>query len=1011
MDPEVRRGLDRVLARVRRALLRQDLTCWAADTLTGAGVVWLAILLGPWPPSEPRYIGLGLTLLVAAVAFGLDVVRPAIARRSDVSLAFLVEERLAELRSRLAGAVELSGLLSRAGTMPGFSEELALAAVRSAVDIAGRADLTRVVDRSRFTRLRAKLLAGLAVAMALVVPLRWDRLHGMIVGPEPRQGPPVREPLVGDLTVALRFPGYLGMEPRRIDGSDGTLRVPVGTEIRLEARLLVPAEEVSMVLDTGTVERLKAGDGDGLSVSFVAQASGTYRFEVLTHGGETLVDPRPRRLTVIPDRHPEITMVEPSSDLELDPRDDLPLTYEARDDHGVSRVELVVERPGEPEPHRLVLMEDQASPPKQTQGSSVLHLESLDLEPGDRVVIYLEATDDDTVTGPKSATSARRTVSILSMGQRHDAAMAKAREAWEAMIRLLATRLELGEVDLAKGWDEHEDQVQAALAETAGVLQRVAELLEVLSKDTMVSSDVVIAFTSFHKRMERLFKLDEALVTGVARWPKPAQVARFQASGARAVEILERAILTIDRLMDRQQVEDLELLGKELARAQERLRDLLLRYREHPDPALRREIERQIRRMRQRIADLMRRLASQMKKLPFEHVNQDALADKSIGRHALEFQRQMQALEERLQAGDLEGAMEELERFTNQLQRMLGALDRDAREQRNDGIDTTRAEMEALLQEVKEIEQVQRALEQETASLQKDLERERMEKLEGELEGAMEEIRREVEVLRADLDQVDRMAVPDSALDPFNQSRQLARHMEAALDDEDLGSMQEISRDLERATDQASRYFDLFAPRGGPREARVGRSARRLRDARERAARIRERLDRLAASTPRPSRVMEQKRRGLASRQQELAQRTRRALERLQGISGAQELESGEATDGLSKARREMTEAGGKLREARLRGARSSQQVALQKLSQAGKALEAAVRPKRGGMAQGVGSSGASGRPDTGEVEIPKASDYKSPEAFRRELLEAMKQAAPEGFEEQVRRYYRELVR
>ena len=44
-------------------------------------------------------------------------------------------------------------------------------------------------------------------------------------------------------------------------------------------------------------------------------------------------------------------------------------------------------------------------------------------------------------------------------------------------------------------------------------------------------------------------------------------------------------------------------------------------------------------------------------------------------------------------------------------------------------------------------------------------------------------------------------------------------------------------------------------------------------------------------------------------------------------------------------------------------------------------------------------------------VRIPGADDFKPPEAFRKDLLEAMKQAAPDAYREQVKRYYEELVK
>ena len=44
-------------------------------------------------------------------------------------------------------------------------------------------------------------------------------------------------------------------------------------------------------------------------------------------------------------------------------------------------------------------------------------------------------------------------------------------------------------------------------------------------------------------------------------------------------------------------------------------------------------------------------------------------------------------------------------------------------------------------------------------------------------------------------------------------------------------------------------------------------------------------------------------------------------------------------------------------------------------------------------------------------MEIPGPDEYEPPEAFRKALLEGMKDPVPEAYRQQVRRYYEELVK
>ena len=69
-------------------------------------------------------------------------------------------------------------------------------------------------------------------------------------------------------------------------------------------------------------------------------------------------------------------------------------------------------------------------------------------------------------------------------------------------------------------------------------------------------------------------------------------------------------MLLLDDLIGRQRLEDLASLGKELTDAHQRLQDLLERYKATKDEGLRRQLEREARDLRARIADLAQKIAA-----------------------------------------------------------------------------------------------------------------------------------------------------------------------------------------------------------------------------------------------------------------------------------------------------------------------------------------------------------------------------------------------------------------
>jgi hypothetical protein len=83
-------------------------------------------------------------------------------------------------------------------------------------------------------------------------------------------------------------------------------------------------------------------------------------------------------------------------------------------------------------------------------------------------------------------------------------------------------------------------------------------------------------------------------------------------------------------------------------------------------------------------------------------------------------------------------------------------------------------------------------------------------------------------------------------------------------------------------------------------------------------------------------------------------------------------------------------------------GARDEARAAAEALERARQEAQKAAR-----QAQSQGDARNGDEP----VRIPGSDEYRAPARFREELLEAMKRRAPTGYDEQVRRYYEELIR
>ncbi len=127
----------------------------------------------------------------------------------------------------------------------------------------------------------------------------------------------------------------------------------------------------------------------------------------------------------------------------------------------------------------------------------------------------------------------------------------------------------------------------------------------------------------------------------------------------------------------------------------------------------------------------------------------------------------------------------------------------------------------------------------------------------------------------------------------------------------------------------------------------------------------------------------------------------------------------------LQQAQAGMGGAEQKLMRGEPRGAQAGEQQAIEKLSQFQDAMEKMAKQAgksggQGGMPMPWGEPASEEGDEEGpesdgvrhdRVEIPDAESSRAPAEFRKELLDAMKQAPPEKYKERVKQYYEELVK
>ncbi|MDY0059274.1 MAG: DUF4175 family protein [Myxococcota bacterium] len=1019
-------SIEELLRRCRRRLWIHHGLRWGLEVVAGVilalALAAVLLLVAPLQPIRLALLlgGVGMTIVLVL----RSLVLPLLPTRNPERLALLIEGRVPPLRNWVLSSRQLSRELAVPERRRLFSAELAEAHLTEARRRAAQADLLPLTP-ARPLRRRALFAAALALALGCGLLISPEGLGGSLTllwtgerGLPTRTEDESSAPLVGDIHLRLVFPAHSGLPAQELAGSDGSLRGVKGTTVTLRARPLQEARRAFLLVEAGPTQEIGALlDTDGsLSAVLTLQQEGVYRFGLVDAGGRTQLEQRPRPITVLLDQPPAVQLLEPATDLELHDLGEVKLSYRASDDYGLARLELAYQLVEEAEPRRRAL--PSPTGPRETTGEQVLLVDELGIAPGDQLELWLEATDNDTVDGPKVGRSARRRLTVLSAQQRHDAATAELRQVWEAMVRLLGTRLELTLPERAEAWPGTKPGITALLAEQEALLQAAGESLAALRQDPLAATDVHLVLEGFHARTRQLLAQEQerlaAIERGVTRGHVGPQLLRDLALlNGRGVGELERTILALDKLLDRQQVDDLRELTRQLQQAQAKLRELLRKYQETQDPALRKEIEREMARLRAQVEGVLRRLAAGMKKLPFEHVNADALKGKSVQSKALEFESQLQKMQQRFAQGDVQGALDELERFASSLDGMVAAMDEDARAQEKDGMTGVRQEMNAILEELEDVERAERRLEEETRQQEQEQDRRQRAAVQDRLDEVLGRLLRRLDDVERSLQETPVAALPDGSLDAFKQSRRSTDQLRSSLLAPDLEQALEVSQALRTTLLETQEALGVYLAVRQALEDQVRRAAGKLAQAGAAAEDIEQELRQLLEQARRqPPAGDRQQLERLARRQQELSERTRRAQERLEGLEGGATLQAGKLAEGLGEAGKEMDAAQAELGRGQPRTARPAQRRAADQLRQVGEKMARGARPGRMGQQGEQEGEGAQGRrPSLEQVRIPGAAEHESPREFREALLEAMKQGAPDAYREQIRGYYRELVK
>jgi hypothetical protein len=194
----------------------------------------------------------------------------------------------------------------------------------------------------------------------------------------------------------LTFPNYTSLEERLIQDVRRISAV-VGTKLELLCYLNKPVTSARLVAKDGeTIEMQMANEAESMySTSIVLTESKRFELLLVDADGRTNKEPPTITINVLPNKPPDLKLVQPSRDTRVSPIEELDLKANVWDDFGVTRFGFAYSL-GAIEPLDVLLGE--SAPAKQrTMMEHLVAFEELDAEPDQLLSYHFWAED----TGPE----------------------------------------------------------------------------------------------------------------------------------------------------------------------------------------------------------------------------------------------------------------------------------------------------------------------------------------------------------------------------------------------------------------------------------------------------------------------------------------------------------------------------------------------------------------------------------------------------------------------------------
>ena len=356
-------------------------------------------------------------------------------------------------------------------------------------------------------------------------------------------------PKVAAIEIAYTYPEYTKLKPI-IQQGEGDIRAVAGSQA--EVRITTNKSIQSATLTVGAQDPIPMliPDGRTLTTTLDVLTDGKYSVKLLCVDGFNNQTPIEYTITAIPDEPPEIVIKEPGRDIKATKLEEVKVLAEATDDYGVENMTLMYSI-GSGEAQELPLETVEVKAEKIISNAYVFYLEELDVEPGELISYYAQATDNNARTGPGTSTSELYFIEVRPFNERYmqmDAEGQQAQQEGQPFPNLIADQRTI----IKKTWKHIHSRPSPMTEDYQSAVKQIGKEQDQLKDKTQrVTDELSMSMRDANVDPEMLMNLEGAVSKmGEASSElfaiKPKEALPHEQD---ALELLTKAMMELDKVL------------------------------------------------------------------------------------------------------------------------------------------------------------------------------------------------------------------------------------------------------------------------------------------------------------------------------------------------------------------------------------------------------------------------------------------------------------------------------